>query len=574
MAMPIYIYLNNMMVKNTSENIKQMVLNISLKLDDFVGVSNSITKQVYFNTKLMDAIQAILNNTNEISGENAYTKISNDIFMISATNPNLRRITIFDSRGDIFSNKPNDIRVSEAYQDQILEFVRRKHGSSEIFYSSKDRWLMNDKAPVYSFIRQLRSGEYEYGFLEIQVNAADLIIPPSSSSYKNGKLYVFNDTGILYPFGDQDRVNIKKIEYYKKMLLPKKSGEMDIKVENGEKEHIIYIYSDLTGFYIVYSVPHFEMYASLRVIRNITVIVFILIIGVSLLVYYILLRVLTRPLRELRKALNSDDILNNTITVKNFDNNDEIELLNRSFEDMKKKLKNTMEEIVKAKTLQLKTHFDVLQAQMNPHFIFNVLGIISILCDNKRDREAAEICRKLASFLRYTISTSQDVCSMSKEINFTREYLELMKYRYAHRLNFEINVDETILEVDIPKLSLQPLVENCIVHAFKDTDGVMNIFITGSKKDLRWEVTIIDNGSGFSGDTLYNIKQKIENYRVDMDTNFISDNPSTPGMGIVNTFARLKLLHKDELNFDFGNNSRTTGAFITISGILNIEDEK
>lgn len=122
------------------------------------------------------------------------------------------------------------------------------------------------------------------------------------------------------------------------------------------------------------------MYAPLHTFRNLMIMISLSVIIISLGVYYMLARILTRPLRELRRALKDSDIINTQITIDNSVHDDEIELLNKSFESMRTRLRNSMDDIVKAKTLQLKTHFEVLQAQINPHFLFNMLGIIAISC--------------------------------------------------------------------------------------------------------------------------------------------------------------------------------------------------
>lgn len=565
LATPAYIYVYNNVVKSTNESITRSASSISQKLNNFVEACESITKQIYSNENFRESLEIITDSSDEVEIGESYKEINNDMQVLAWINSQMNRITIFNSRGDIFSNKDSAISVQEfmSKNSALITDVHEKAGARHIRYMDSDIWANEDATQGFSFMRWLNYEGHDMGYLEIQFNLANIIDQMHFSNLNNSKVYLFNDTQIIYP---SESENFFKVENYRKAIGNRKNGEMNLKLGKDSREHVVFLYSDISGYYTLFAVPFSEIYGPLKNVRNGAIAMIGIIILITLIVYYIILRRFTKPIRELSNALNNTDILNSKIEIDNKNNSDEVELLNQSFENMRIRLKNTMNEIVATRTLQLETHFEALQTQMNPHFMFNTLGIIKISCEDHGAKEAAYICGKLSSFLRYMVSTQKAICTVREELDFTREYLELMKFRYTHRLNYTIEVAEDLSEYEIPKLTLQPLVENSITHGFASTDGEMKIMIYGKVNSGFWEIILSDNGSGFTGDAIESITQKIQKYQENIHSNSGADKFSIGGMGIVNTFARLKLLYKDNINFEIGNRTNNEGAVVRLTG--------
>jgi two-component system, sensor histidine kinase YesM len=576
-SISIYSFLYKSVVTKTKEDIQQQVATISERLDNFIITSENITRQIYVNTKLMDALMLI---SGDISVADRYTaskEINDDIFIASWVSPKFNRITLFNSRGDCFTNKESDTTVtnSEKYEN-FMNIARTQKGRASIIYSSKDDLSSNDKKPIYSLIRQIKfPTESERGFLEIQITLEELLGSDFLASGEAENLYIFKNKDLLFPVqGDINKNVPHRVEMYLQKIGEKieentegdMEGNTDIIFSGNKKEYVQFHYSEATGYTTLYSIPYDKVYASVNMFSLMAFIIMITVLGLSLIVYYYLSRSLTKPLRKLRQALKEGDIINIGISIDNEEKNDEIEMLNNAFKSLSTRLKKSINETIEAKTLQFKTHFDVLQAQINPHFLFNMLGIMAILSDKGGNDNVAGLCRKLASFLRYTVSTLESLCTIKDEIEFTREYLELMKLRYTHRLDFEIKLDERIQGIELPKLTIQPLVENCITHGFNNMDGTMCITVNAIQNNDLWEITISDNGTGFEPDVVTNIKRQID-AALNNENQLQSKGPSTfGGMGIVNTIVRLKILYKNEIEFDAGN--RDVGAYVRISSVI------
>lgn len=565
----IYFFLYKSVVSKTKENIQQKVEVVSERLDNFITTSENITRQIYVNKKLMDSFESILGNLSDSDRYTASNEINNDIFIVSWVSPKFNRITLFNSKGDVFTNKESDVSIINSTKyESFMNIARKQKGRASIIYSDKDNLSFNDDKPIYSLIRQITTEHRTVcGFLEIQVGLDELFGRDFFTSGDNKNLYIFKNNDLLFPVQSDTSKNISdRVGLFLQKIGNKTDGDTNITFDGNKKEYVQYHYSEATGYTTLYSIPYNKVYSTVNIFTLMAFIILIVVLGLSLVVYYYLSKILTKPLRKLRQALKEGDIINIGISIDNAEKNDEIEMLNIAFKSLSMRLKMSINETIEAKTLQFKTHFDVLQAQINPHFLFNMLGIMAILSDKGGNENVAGLCRKLASFLRYTVSTLDSLCTIKDEIEFTREYLELMKLRYTHRLDFQINFDDRIQGIKLPKLTIQPLVENCITHGFVNMDGTMCITVNAIQNNDLWEITINDNGTGFESEVLTNINRQIDAELNDENHSNSKESSTFGGMGIVNTIVRLKILYKNEIEFKAGNDDR--GAYVKISSAI------
>jgi len=219
--------------------------------------------------------------------------------------------------------------------------------------------------------------------------------------------------------------------------------------------------------------------------------------------------------------------------------------------------------LVRAHELQMQANFDTLQAQVNPHFIYNVLNVISSRSFSLGDEVISEICQDISAMLRYSTSTVDKAVDLSLEIAHVKHYMALQKKRYEHQLNYTIDVDENLMKLQVPKLILQPFVENSIEHGLKNGKRDININMKAYTNEKNWVFEINDNGCGFNEDASVKLKEAIRK----ADKNYLQ--MAIGKMGIVNTYARMRMFFGD-VQLSFGNNENG-GAFIKLEGrILNV----
>jgi len=247
--------------------------------------------------------------------------------------------------------------------------------------------------------------------------------------------------------------------------------------------------------------------------------------------------------------------------------NNEIKALNHSFQNLKERLNESIKREVKSYALQLQASFDSLQAQVNPHFIYNILNFISTKGALNSDNEICEICDEIAAMLRYSTSTYMRKATIKEEIGHVNNYLSIMKKRYLHKLEYKIDVEDTVSEQEIPKIVVQQIVENSINHGFKGE--VLTIKIKSYINDDFWYIDIIDNGNGISLVKLEDLQKKMKDMANDIANFKTSHEFSIGGMGLLNTYARLMLFYNNKFVFRIIN-LENGGVKVTIGSTYQI----
>ncbi|RCX12990.1 two-component system sensor histidine kinase YesM [Anaerobacterium chartisolvens] len=292
--------------------------------------------------------------------------------------------------------------------------------------------------------------------------------------------------------------------------------------------------------------------------------IFVLLI-LSLMFIYYFSRILTTPIIKLR-----DEILkvNGSNMEFNFDGvsyNNEIEMLNKAFQDMLFRLKESVQSEITAHKEEAKARFSALQAQMSPHFIHNVLYLISISIRNNKGDDAVKMCKQLSNMLRYIVNSPFSTVTLEEEISYMWNYLSLQEKSYGDAINYSIDLQESIKLITLPRLVIQPFVENAIQHGFIKCKPPWKISISCIEKNDSWVIIISDNGIGIKPDKLDEIWEKISGNNALVTQERSDDTPGMCSMGIVNTVMRLKLLYGEELSFDICSNNGS-GTTVSISG--------
>lgn len=159
------------------------------------------------------------------------------------------------------------------------------------------------------------------------------------------------------------------------------------------------------------------------------------------------------------------------------------------------------------------SELDVLQAQINPHFLYNTLDSLYWKALESENEEIAEDILSLSQLFRLVLNRGNGIVTVQAEAELLERYLHIQKMRFGKRLEYEVSVDQTILKEEIPKLILQPFVENAIVHGFEKTDGNYTLCVTGVKKEAHMIFRIIDTGVGMNEEQMAAIWEKEDTRR-------------------------------------------------------------
>ncbi|MDY2918314.1 MAG: histidine kinase [Anaerococcus sp.] len=247
----------------------------------------------------------------------------------------------------------------------------------------------------------------------------------------------------------------------------------------------------------------------------------------------------TKIIGELNKEIKQ--VSNGESSYIRLRTNDEIEYIIDNINELIKSKKLLLDNNLKLKYMNKYNEIKMLESQFNPHFLYNTLELISIMM-YLDPKSADRIMKDLTQILRYSINNLSFV-RLDEDIEYIYKFLEIEKIKYEDKLNTQIFIDEASREVLLPKLFLQPLVENAIKYAYKDKgEVILSIDIKTVGKELI--CNIFDNGNGLS-------KEEIEKLNKNIIVDSSEDYLSMDHHGLSNSFNRLKLLYKNKVDMRF-----------------------
>ena len=233
-------------------------------------------------------------------------------------------------------------------------------------------------------------------------------------------------------------------------------------------------------------------------------------------------RTLTNPIFKLKRLMKQAE--SGDLTVRfNFQHNDEIGELGQSFNHMIARIDQLIQMVYVEQENKRTAEMKSLQEQIKPHFLYNTLDTISWMA---RDYDAEDIVRlvdALTNMFRIGLSHGKDIITVKEEITHVSNYLYIQKIRYKDKLNYVIHVDESLYAIEVPKLILQPLVENAIYHGVKAKRGGGTITITGVPEGENLVFTVQDDGAGM-------LQEKVEELNRRMSERSVLDEKKSFGL--------------------------------------------
>lgn len=219
---------------------------------------------------------------------------------------------------------------------------------------------------------------------------------------------------------------------------------------------------------------------------------------ITLLTGFIMSRVISRPIQQLVKSMEEFEKNAAGYSYRSIGGTSEIQALSQSFDHMVVRVQELMMKVRNEEITLRKTELKALQAQINPHFLYNTLDAIGWLCEEERSHDAVEMVNALARLFRISISKNHELIPIEKEIEHARSYLKIENFRYKNQFTYTFKVDEECLPYYCNKITLQPIIENAIYHGLNRMvdEGHIIIRIYGDGEDIVFEVE--DNGTGMT----------------------------------------------------------------------------
>lgn len=249
---------------------------------------------------------------------------------------------------------------------------------------------------------------------------------------------------------------------------------------------------------------------------------------------------ITRPIKKLTKTMKNAKMDELKPNPESYSSKEFIEL-NKTYNKMVENTNHLIQEVYEKELLRSRTELKALQAQIDPHFLYNTLNALYWSLEDKGEEDLAEIVIAMSELFRYTIGNreNEEWVTLQDELEHIQRYLQLMKMRLGDRLEWEISVPEALQNVKIPKLIIQPLVENAILHGIENKRIQGCVSITAEKADnsSNIEIMVNDNGPGIDSETLNRLNDAINNNNVSSFKGM--------GMALTNVNKRLRLYYDD-----------------------------
>ena len=233
------------------------------------------------------------------------------------------------------------------------------------------------------------------------------------------------------------------------------------------------------------------------------------VVAVGIMSYLIPLSI-TRPFKELSQV--TDEIAKGNLSVRaNVNTGAEATALSNSMNTMIDKINELLEQVTTEQIRLRKAEFELLQAQINPHFLYNTLDAIIWLAEAGEQKRVVGMVRNLSDFFRTSLNQGKDINSIKEEMLHVKSYLEIQHVRYQDILSYDIEVPESLYIYSIPKITIQPLVENALYHGIKNKRGMGHISIRGQAGEKDFTITVTDDGIGIDETRLRQVQSGIQN---------------------------------------------------------------
>ena len=280
-------------------------------------------------------------------------------------------------------------------------------------------------------------------------------------------------------------------------------GEFEYQMQK-KKYQVVYRVSDTTKWKVIGIIPLREISADLLPIQKQMIKTLMIGIFISSILSFLLSYVIVHPIRATVLAMHRFSEGDFEVRLSE-ERKDEFGEMNRVFNETTRKIEELMHEVTNSKLLNKEMEFKALQAQINPHFLYNALDTVNWMAMKKGDTEICDMVSAISNLMRISIGNKQDIFRIRQELKYVKDYLYIQETRYRDRFQVYFAIDEKILDEKIPKLTIQPLVENAIVHSVEVSKGKTVLNINGYIEQGNVVIEIKDDGVGMDRDTLLHL---------------------------------------------------------------------
>ena len=536
----------------TGEYSMQIIDQVIKNINYYIQEMESISSFANYNSN----IQSFLQSTSTFGDDDLVTTVRNVEILdnIVGLRTDIVSIFVLGENGRIISNNQK-AKLNTQYDFAKQVWYREALANPEksvIVKSHKQNYVLDSSKIVISLCRAITSydSQESIGVMLIDLNLKALDeICRNIQLGTDGYVFIVDQQGNMifhpdysYMYRSVDDMYIRNIFKPDDILIPEVLGQDSgnfSKVVDQENMQITFKQIPTTGWVIVAITPYSEIIADITNIRNSLILIGAICLLATFLFSLLISAAITRPISRLEKRMEAAEQGNLDVVAENYPS-DEVGLLSMKLDSMLTKIKGLMQEVVIEQEAKRKSEMKALQAQINPHFLYNTLDSIVWMAETNNS-EVVVMTEALARLFRITLSRGEDQITLEQELEHVRNYLIIQSLRYTNKFDYQITADENLLQIKVLKLILQPLVENSIYHGIKNKRQKGHIHITAESFDGRLLIEVSDDGIGMSPEKAASL----------LSSPVSGGKERLSGIGVRNVHERIQLYYGPEYGLQF-----------------------
>jgi two-component system sensor histidine kinase YesM len=451
----------------------------------------------------------------------AFQYINRTLQALMILNTNIQGITIYTNNKTLYTDA-QFVRYMEDLPDDLKKNTLQAAGN--VVYSHAKDFRGPDAHITLSRSLSYFSLQQPYGILTLDISDSELYSLIKMES-NNKSVYIIDETGKVISTGDEKLASNLLFDVYPiQKQIEGTSGSFDAQIDGQER---FFTYEKLSnGWSTVITVAYDELLSDTNNATKKIVWVSSIAIVAAILLLYVTTKIMTKRIEVLLQQIRKMERGNFSQSVT-FMGHDEIGQLFFAFNKMSTQIQSLIHDVYVKEIGIKESELNTLQAQINPHFLYNTLSSISSLAMKESAMQVYQMVNYLAKYYRVSLNKGKRVILIEQEINLVKNYIAIQEIRFRDKLHMHYDLDQELFGRTTIKLILQPFIENCINHAMWDETGV-NIIVKLQQNGNDILLKVIDDGIGMTADQLEQALSK---------TNNLS------GYGIKNVNDRIKLTY-------------------------------